>query len=92
MAYRHSGLMRQEALRRSRDMRRAPELGPPHPRLELTPPPPPVSSGSPLPPFLRDLLREGISGERLLVAAVLLLMLREGADKSLVLALGYIML
>ncbi|HOR22350.1 MAG TPA: hypothetical protein PLY43_06465 [Ruminococcus sp.] len=87
MAYR--GSMRQEALRRSREMRQPRELTLPHEGLELSPAPPPES---PLPPALRELLREGLSGERLLIAAILLLMLREGADKSLVLALGYIML
>ena len=90
MTARQMSPMRQEALRRARDMRRLTAEQEQTPRLELSPPPAPGAPG--LNEKLREILGEGLSGDRLLTAALILLLLKEGADKSLVLALGYIML
>lgn len=90
MTARQMSPMRQEALRRARDMRRLTAEQEQTPRLELSPSPAPGAPG--LNEKLREILGEGLSGDRLLTAALILLLLKEGADKSLVLALGYIML
>lgn len=94
MAAMQNNFMRQQALRRAQDMRRLTSPQEEAPRLELSPGPPPAPSGGvpALSEKLRELLGEGLSGDRLLIAALIFLLLKEGADKSLVLALGYIML
>lgn len=92
MTARQMSPMRQEALRRARDMRRLTAEQEQTPRLELSPSPTPAPGAPGLNEKLREILGEGLSGDRLLTAALILLLLKEGADKSLVLALGYIML
>ena len=41
---------------------------------------------------LEELLDGPIDGDKLLIAALILLLIREGGDKKLILALGYILL
>lgn len=42
--------------------------------------------------MLKGLLSEGIDADKLLIAAVLLLLLHEGGDRKLLIALGYILM
>ncbi len=42
--------------------------------------------------FLEELIGGGLDSEKLLIAALIFLLLKEGADMKLILALGYILL
>ena len=86
--------MRQDAIRRSREMQR---------RAVPMPPPPPASpmperpSERPAPPIqnppgeLQNLL-SGLNGEKLALLALLYLLYKEGAETELLLAIAYILL
>lgn len=98
--------MRQDAIRRSREMQRRampepPRPEPPHPKPE--PPPPRPEPPPPRPESPPDLLGNLLGGElhallhdwdsdKLILAGVLYLLWKEGADPSLLLAIGYILL
>jgi hypothetical protein len=81
--------MRQEAIRRSQEI---------HSRASQNADiPPDKPSGKPAPDvgkLLSDLLGKGslLDRDRLLIGALLLLLLREGGDIRLIIALGYILL
>lgn len=96
----YDGSMRRDAVMRSRQMygREAADVPAPVPDL-----PEPESSGSarsvsaPKPSrrsagILGGLFPDGIDTDTLLIAALLLLLLKEGGDIKLILALGYILL
>ncbi len=92
--------MRQDAIRRSREMQRraVPPPEPPAPPAASEPPvPPPSEEPMPLPEGLH--LQDGLSsllhdwdGEKLALAGLLYLLYKEGADPALLLAIGYILL
>ncbi|MBR1897921.1 MAG: hypothetical protein IJ825_03475 [Oscillospiraceae bacterium] len=96
---RNFNAMRQDAIRRSREMQRrarpdpAPPPPEPHPEPPPAPPPPP-----PPPPLIPGLTGElghllhDWDGEKIALAALLYLLWKEGADPALLLALGYILL
>ncbi|MBQ8079936.1 MAG: hypothetical protein IJ236_08285 [Oscillospiraceae bacterium] len=96
---RNFNAMRQDAIRRSREMQRrarpdpAPPPPVPHPEPPPAPPPPP-----PPPPLIPGLsgelghLLHDWDGEKIALAALLYLLWKEGADPALLLALGYILL
>lgn len=104
--------MRQDAIRRSREMQRRavpppPQPESPPPRPESPPPPampPPKPSGTPPMGELAGLLEHLDPGgelhsllhdwdsEKLILAGVLYLLWKEGADPALLLAIGYILL
>ena len=105
--------MRQDAIRRSREMQRRavspqpqPESPPPRPESPPPPPavPPPKPSGTPPMGELAGLLGHLDAGselhsllhdwdsENLILAGVLYLLWKEGADPALLLAIGYILL
>lgn len=87
--------MRQDAIRRSREMQRRAVPMPP-------PPPPPVPSEPPVPKpdamqnlHLSDDLQHLLTswdGEKLALLALLYLLYKEGAEPELLLAIAYIML
>ncbi len=84
--------MRQEAIRRSQEMHsRAAHYTQGGDRADkpIQPeiPPQPQSSGG-----LLSEITGSLDGDRLLIGALLLLMLKEGRDMRLILALGYILL
>ena len=87
--------MRQDAIRRSREMqRRAVPVQPaPPPVKELSEPPEPPQKpqGAPLPELLQGLLKDW-DAEKLGLAGLLFVLYREGADPALLLALAYIRL
>ncbi len=84
--------MRQDAIRRSREMQRRaipPEMPPPPP----VPVPPPRSNPPDL--HISDELQKLLTswdGEKLALLALIYLLYREGAEPELLLALAYIML
>lgn len=84
--------MRQDAIRRSREMQRRAAPAPPVPHPEQ-PSMEPASSlhSTPLPPELKTLL-QGWDGERLALLGLLYFLWKEGADTKLLLAIAYIML
>ncbi|MBQ9696214.1 MAG: hypothetical protein IJV58_07300 [Oscillospiraceae bacterium] len=96
---RNFNAMRQDAIRRSREMQRrarpdpAPPPPEPHPEPPPAPPPPP-----PPPPLIPGLTGElghllhDWDGEKIALAALLYLLWKEGADPALLLAIGYILL
>ena len=96
---RNFNAMRQDAIRRSREMQRrarpdpAPPPPEPHPEPPPAPPPPP-----PPPPLIPGLTGElghllhDSDGEKIALAALLYLLWKEGADPALLLAIGYILL
>ncbi len=83
--------MRQDAIRRSREMQRraVPPSSPPAP--EPLPVPPASPSTGILPKELQHLLTDWDS-ERLILLALLYILYKEGADHKLLLAIAYIML
>ena len=94
--------MRQDAIRRSREMHRRAAASPPPPPAppEIPDPPPPAETmpkpgipaeGLHLPEELRSLLTDW-DGERLALAALLYLLYKEGSDPALLLAMAYILL
>lgn len=95
--------MRQDAIRRSREMqRRAVQPSPPAPPPpppSAPPPPPPPKPAPPPPPKpnfplsgeLQGLLRDW-DAEKLGIAGLLYLLYKEGTDPALLLALAYILL
>jgi len=94
--------MRQDAIRRSREMqRRAVPMPPPPPPPAVPPAPPkPPVSAVPKPDILHHLhlsddlqhLLTSWDGEKLALLALLYLLYQEGAETELLLALAYIML
>ena len=95
--------MRQDAIRRSREMHRRANLTPPSPPPPV-PPPPPQEQRPPTTQQLSGLL-EGLhlseelhglltewDGEKLALAGMLYLLWKEGADPALLLAIAYILL
>lgn len=100
-------LMRQDAIRRAREMRHG-DAPPPHPGVQAPPPrpdpppkPPPMPpppkphgalGGFPLPDLNLSALIGGLDSEKITILAVLVLLAREGADIKLLAALGYVML
>ncbi len=96
--------MRQDAIRRSREMQRRaapsphPEPPPPSPPPDLPPPKLPVPpelngllESLHLTDELHSLLRDW-DGEKLALAGLLFLLWKEGADPALLLAIAYILL
>ena len=92
--------MRQDAIRRSREMqRRAVPMPPPPPAAAPAPPKPPDSAVSRADLFqnfhfsddLQHLLTSW-DGEKLALLALLYLLYKEGAEPELLLAIAYIML
>ncbi|MBQ7004774.1 MAG: hypothetical protein IJN57_12535 [Oscillospiraceae bacterium] len=85
--------MRQDALRRSREMQRRTPVPEPKPAAPVRGDfPPPAQPAAPsLPKELQGLL-QGWDGERLALLALLYLLYREGADPRLLLAIGYVLL
>ncbi len=88
----HMDRMRQEAMRRSQEMYRRSEGS--SNRQEKQAPLPTAAK-----PYRRDdfsvlkrFLSEKADSDKLLVAALLLILAKDGADKKLLLALGYILL
>ena len=100
--------MRQDAIRRSREMQRravpsSPPEPPPKPPPVCEPPPPPKPPGPPpgeLHALLESLHLSGElhsllhdwDGEKLALAGLLYLLWKEGTDPALLLALAYILL
>ena len=96
--------MRQDAIRRSREMQR--RAVPPEPSVPPPPPPPPEPEAIPPPSetvvggLLNSLqltdelqsLLHGWDSEKLALAGLLYLLYKEGADGVLLLAIGYILL
>lgn len=94
MAERSFDAMRQDAIRRSREMqRRAAPLPPPDVQetREMPPPAQPPKQKLALPEELRGLLTEW-DAEKLGLAGLLWVLYREGADPALLIALAYILL
>lgn len=98
--------MRQEAIRRSQEMHRRSVVNSAHysQRSNIDEPPAQISPESDVsdtgkttnPTNQLNGLLDGIFGgnidsDKLLIAAILLLLIKEGADKKLILALGYIL-
>ena len=82
--------MRQDAIRRSREMqRRAVPMPPPE-----VPPKPPAVPKPEMPPLSDELhhLLTGWDSEKLTLLALLYLLYKEGAEPELLLALAYILL
>jgi hypothetical protein len=97
--------MRQDAIRRSREMQRraVPPAGTPHPAHEPPmdkPPPKPETPGGEISGLLESLHLSGElhsllhdwDGEKLALAGLLYLLWKEGTDPALLLALAYILL
>ncbi len=91
--------MRQDAIRRSREMQRRAGMQPapaqptkpepmPHP---AEPPPPSSAAGFTLPQELQGLLH-GWDSERLALLGLLYILYKDGADARLLLAIAYILL
>lgn len=81
--------MREDAIRRSREMHsRAVQNDAPPPEITIDPSAPPKKDAD----IISSLLGGIHELDRLLTAALMLLLLHEGADKKLLLALGYIFL
>ena len=89
----HMNRMRQDAIRRSQEMHsRAANFTKDYnradyPATQSAPPVSKTSAGN----LLSD-ITGSLDGDRLLIGALLLLMLKEGKDMRLILALGYILL
>ena len=96
--------MRQDAIRRSREMHRRavppppPEIPPPPPESEhIEPPPrhppelPPTPPPEQMPPELFSLFTKWDS-DKILIGAILYILWKEKADTALLLALAYILL
>lgn len=99
--------MRQEAIRRSQEMHSRAAVGPSRSENAEYhdpggPPQPPADIREPerkdepkkniLSGLLGDIFGGGLDSDKLLIAALLILMIKEGADIKLILALGYILL
>ena len=94
--------MRQDAIRRSNEMHRRSAVSSSHysgDEVRDIPPLPDVPADAPanenskqLSDLLSGLLSDGLDADKLLIAAVLLLLLYEGGDKKLLIALGYILM
>jgi len=97
--------MRQDAVRRSREMQRRAMPPPPEVSSPIPPtPPPPAPITPPRPPERPDLLKNlhfsddlqklltGWDGEKLALLGLLYLLYKEGAELELLLAIAYIML
>lgn len=98
--------MRQDAIRRSQEMYSRSAVNSSHyseDRREDTAPPAENKSaenkptdkkqpGMQLNKFLEDFLGDSIDADKLLIAALIWLLIKEGADKKLIIALGYILL
>ena len=89
--------MRQDAIRRSREMQRRAGMHPtpaqpskPEPPPQITEPPSP-SAGSALPQELQGLLH-GWDSERMALLGLLYILYKDGADARLLLAIAYILL
>ena len=95
---RNFNAMRQDAIRRSREMQRRSRPDPAPPPPEPHPEPPPAPPPPPPPPLIPGLTGElghllhDWDGEKIALAALLYLLWKEGADPALLLALGYILL
>ena len=84
--------MRQDAIRRSREMqRRAAPAPPPVPEIPDVPEPPQELPGLKLPELLQGFLKDW-DAEKIGLAGLLWVLYREGADPALLLALAYILL
>lgn len=96
----YEGSMRRDAVMRSRQMygREAADVPTPVPTLpetEISEPARSVSAPKPSKRpagILGGIFPDGIDTDTLLIAALLLLLLKEGGDIKLILALGYILL
>lgn len=100
--------LRQDAIRRSREMHRRARPEPPGPQRPPEPPPPPIEPPPPMeehrpppperPPLFPELggelshLLRDWDGEKIALAALLYLLYKEGADPALLLSIGYILL
>lgn len=94
--------MRQDAIRRSNEMHRRSAVSSSHysgGETKDVPPLPEINADTPdndsskkLSDLLGGLLSDGLDADKLLIAAVLLLLLHEGGDKKLLIALGYILM
>ncbi|MCM1008717.1 MAG: hypothetical protein NC485_12495 [Ruminococcus flavefaciens] len=97
--------MRQDAIRRSQEMYSRSAVNSSHysedSREDTAPPAENKSdknkpsekkqSGMQLNKFLEDFLGDSIDADKLLIAALIWLLIKEGADKKLIIALGYIL-
>jgi len=85
--------MRQEAIRRSKEMYSRAGLNTPKTEENLSQSPQlPGPAKDKLSGLIDELFGGSLDGDKLLIAALLLLLIREGADIKLILALGYILL
>lgn len=104
---RYINKMRQDAIRRSREMaeqaseRADRDIPPdntetdiPECEDEIKPqsPPPKQSVKNSLGSLITELIGNPIDSDKLLIAAILLMLMKEGGDKRLILALGYILI
>ena len=82
--------MRQEAIRRSQEMHSRAAS----PNADIPPDKPRVPTGADLSSLLGGIVGKDflLDRDRLLIGALLLMLVREGADIRLILALGYILL
>lgn len=92
--------MRQDAIRRSQEMYSRSAVNSSHysedKREDTAPPaenksPEKKQSGMQLNKFLEDFFGDSIDADKLLIAALIWLLIKEGADKKLIIALGYIL-
>lgn len=86
--------MRQEAIRRTQEMRArsAPAASAASSPVTPSKDTPLKKSNDKLKGLLGELIGDGLDADKLLIAALLLLLIREKADKKLILALGYILI
>ncbi len=85
--------MRQEAIRRSQEMHsRAAHYTQGGDRADRAPQPEKAPASQTASGGLLSEITGSLDGDRLLIGALLLLMLKEGRDMRLILALGYILL
>lgn len=103
---RYINKMRQDAIRRSREMTEHTSVSadgdiPPNDRSTEIPkyeddiksqPPPKQTVKNSLGNLLNELIGNPIDSDKLLIAAILLMLMKEGGDKRLILALGYILI
>lgn len=104
---RYINKMRQDAIRRSREMREQAlersdrDIPPDDTETEIpeqeeikSQPPPPTKQSvkNSLGSLITELIGNPIDSDKLLIAAILLMLMKEGGDKRLILALGYILI
>lgn len=105
---RYINKMRQDAIRRSREMRKQAsvradrDIPPDDTETEIpetedeirpqSPPPTKQSVKNSLSSLITEFIGNPIDSDKLLIAAILLMLMKEGGDKRLILALGYILI